>query len=444
MSSKDLFGEEIVEPAPRSGAGGSSARDASGAPRLRTADRRQIELRPFDLESLLPPEHRARTVWSAVERLDLSGFHAAIRARGSEPGRSATDPAILVCLWLFATSEAVGSARELERLCKEHDAYRWICGGVSMNHHTLSDFRVGHGKALDDLMTQVLAVLLRKKLVRLERTAQDGMRIRASAGAASFRREPSLKACLAEAEAQVRRLKAEVASPIPGTRTRQQAAAERAARERKERIEEALAELPKARAVKDKKDQEKARVSTTDAEARVMKMGDGGFRPAYNVQLATDVDSRVVVGVKVTNAGGDAAQMTPMLDDIERRTSTRPVEHLVDGGFVNLEAFTRAADGGTTVFAPVPTPRTEGIDPHAPKPNDSEAVAAWRQRMATPEAKEVYKERAATAETVNADLRVHRGLDRLNVRGIDKVLSVTLWAALSYNILRAVGLAAWS
>lgn len=410
--------------------------DRDGAPRVLTADRRQLQWRPFDLEASLPADHRARSIWSMVEKLDLTLFYEPIAARGSDPGRPAIDPKILVCLWLVATSEGIGSARRLARLCDEHDAYRWICGGVSVNHHTLSDFRVGHAKALDDLMTQVLAVLMKQGLVTLERVAQDGMRVRASAGAASFRREKSLVACLEEARRHVEQAKREGDEPDTQRTARERAATERAVREREERIEKALKELPLARAPKPAKEKDEARVSTTDPEARVMKMGDGGFRPAYNVQLATDTKSRVIVGVSITNAGSDMGQMEPMIEEIVQRTKEMPDEFLVDGGFAKLEAIDNAAGRGITVYAPVPTPRVEGVDPHQPKPKDPEAVAEWRKRMGTDAAKEIYKQRAATAETVNADLRTWRGLDRFTVRGMTKVLSVALWSALTYNLLR--------
>jgi transposase len=410
---------------------------AASPPRLVRANRQQIELRPFDLESLLEPDHRARAIWAMVEGLDLAKFYEPIVARGSEPGRPAIDPKILVALWLYATSEGVGSARELARLCTAHDAYRWLCGGVAVNHHTLSDFRVGHEAALDALLTQVLAAMLHRGLVKLERVAHDGMRVRASAGASSFRREPSLRACLAAAEAQVAHVKQEAEHPVPGRSAREQAAAARAARERAKRVRHALAELPAVQAVKttaEKKAQ--ARVSTTDPEARVMKMGDGGFRPAYNVQLATTTDGRAIVGVQVTNGGSDQGRLEPMVDEIAQRTGTRPAEYLVDGGFVNLESITAAAAQGVTVYAPVPEPRAAGIDRYVPKADDPPAVAAWRERMGTEAAKAIYKDRAATAETTNADCRTHRGLNGFNVRGQAKVLCVALWTAVTYNALR--------
>ncbi len=432
MSNGRLFDEDL---APGSGPVKTREGAVSGAPRLMTADRRQVQMKAVDLESLLPPEHLARVMWAIVEKMDLSAFYDQIAARGSEPGRSTLDPKVLVVLWLYATSQGEGSAREVARLCKQSDPYRWICGGLTPNHHRLSDFRVQNEQAVDDLMTQLLGVMLQQKLVVIKRTAQDGMRVRAHAGAASFRREKSLRACLEKAREHVERVKK--LTDDPSVKAKKRAAQERAAREQQERIERALAELPKARASSSKKPEE-VRASTTDAQARVMKMGDGGFRPAYNVQLSTDTESRVIVGVGVTNAGADAGQLAPMLDEMKERTGTRPKEHLVDGGFVNCDSIAKAANDGITVYAPVPTPRKEGIDPHAPKPDDKPAVASWRERMATDEAKEIYKQRAATAETVNADLKQWRGLTRFSVRGLTKVTTVVLWAALTYNLMRGL------
>lgn len=433
MSTPRLFCESEMIPAPRS----ATAEVTPGAPRLLEADRKQLRLGTIDLEASLAADHRARAMWDAVGQLDLSVYYAAIEARGSSPGRPAIDPKILLSLWLYATSEGVGSARQVARLCERDDAYRWICGGVSVNHHTLSDFRVARQEALDDLLTQVLAVMMRQGLVTLKRVAQDGMRVRASAGAASFRREGSLKDCLKQARAQVERTKAEMERPDVQRSAREQAAAERAVREREERVQRALAELPKAREAKDsEKARENARVSTTDAEARVMKMADGGFRPGYNVQLATDTESRVIVGVTLTNVGSDGSQLEPMLADVERRTGRTPEQYLVDGGFTKLEAIENASERGVEVYAPPPTPRKEGVDPYKAKATDSAAVAQWRERMGTPEAKEIYKHRASTAESVNADLRHWRRLDKLPVRGHRKVLALVLWAALAYNLAR--------
>jgi transposase len=396
-------------------------------------------LRPVDLDALIPADHLARTIWRLVEGLDLSAFLEPIQAREGEPGRDATDPKLLVTLWCYATTQGVGSARELDRLCQAHDAYRWICGGVSLNYHTLSDFRVDHAEAVERLVTEVIGVMIQKGLATVERTAQDGMRVRASAGAASFRREPSLKKCLDVAREQLEQAKK--LAEDPALTAAQAAARERAAREREERIKKALEELPKVReAKKGAEAKEEARASTTDPEARVMKMGDGGFRPAYNVQFATTTKEGVIVGVGVTNVGSDTGQMTPMLDQLEQRTGERPKEHLVDGGFVNLDAIEQAAKAGTTIYAPPMNKKKGEPVRYEPKPGDSPEVAEWRGRMGGTEAKEIYKERAATAELVNAGMRERQGI-KLRVRGLKKVLTVVLWHALAYNLTRWIALA---
>lgn len=430
MSERDLFGETEKPDRP------SKQPDRTGEVRVKQANRQQATMRPEVLDELLPADHRARDIWALVGRLELNGFYEHIQARGSAPGRPATDPKILVALWIYATAEGVGSARALERLCRQHDAYRWICGGVEVNHHTLSDFRVGRGQALDELMTQVLGLLMNEGVITLRRVSQDGTRVRASAGASSFRRKESLKKCLREARKRVKTLKERCdEDDVAPTNARREAAQQRAARERLERIQRALEKLPEAQAAKPAAKKERARVSTTDPDARVMKMGDGGWRPALNVQLAVDTESRMVVGVDVVNQGSDLQQMTPMLDQIERRTGSRPTEILADGGYASLNAIEEAQSRGVTVYAPPMAPRGDR-DPYEPLPKDSPEVAEWRRRMGSAEAKPIYKERAATVETVNGDLRTHRGLRSFGVRGVEKALSVALWAGLTYNLLR--------
>lgn len=414
------------------------------AARLVRPVRNQLSLQPTDLEALVPEDHPVRGIWALVERLDLSAYYEEIESRGSNAGRPATDPAVLLALWLFANAEGVGSARLLERLCERDAPYRWICGGVPVNYHTLSDFRVSHGPKLDALLTQVLAALMNQGVVKLKRVAQDGMKVRASAGAASFRRKASLVRCRGEAAAQIRRLRRELRDDPAASTRRAAVAKERAARARLAAVEAALAEIPvveRQRAERDEKKPTDAkrrgelRVSTTDAESRVMKMADGGFRPAYNVQFATDA-SGFVVGVDVTNNGTDQPHVVPMLDEVERRTGKTPREYLVDGGFVTLENIEAIAERGATAYAPLPKPRNPNIDPHAPKRKDTPVIAAWRRRMGTESAKRIYVQRGVLAERTNADLRVHRGLDRLNVRGLAKVKTVVLLAALAFNVLR--------
>jgi transposase len=413
-----------------------SDRDEAPA-RFETANRNQIELQPCDLEALLPPGHAARLVWRFVDGLDLTALYAAIKAREGGPGRTPIDPKILVALWLYATLDGVGSARELDRLCYAHDAYRWIRGGVSVNYHTLSDFRVAHQAVVNDLLTQSITALLHRGVVTMARVAQDGTRVRGSAGAGSFRRRPTLEEALRAARKQVERTTRQADGP---GLSREAAAEARAARERMARVEEALAQLPQIEAIKQKygKKTSDARVSTTDPDARVMKMADGGYRPAYNVQFATDVDSRTIVGVAVTNEGHDRTALAPMLDQLEQRTGHRPAAHLVDGGFVNKDVITAAATSGVTVYAPLFVRAGRTRDLGAPTPGDSPAVQAWRARMTSDEGQQVYKTRGATAEWVHADGRTHRVLNHIPVRGTKKVFTWALWIALAHNLMRTM------
>jgi transposase len=420
--------------------------------RLLQPNRRQIELRASDLESLLGEDHRARLVWGYVEQQELSSLIEAIKARGSNAGRAAIDPRILFALWLYAVLDGVGSGREVARLTREHDAYRWICGGVSVNYHALNDFRSGNETLMDEVLTANVAALASAGAISLERVAQDGMRVRADAGAASFRRQASLQQHLAEAGELVRQTKQRAKADPAAASRRAQAARQRAAQEREERIRAALEQLPQVQAAKRRNGDkpEDARASTTDADARVMKMGDGGFRPAFNVQLATTCEDQVIVGVEVTNAGSDMAQMAPMVEQVIERTGGTPEQWLVDGGFPaheQIDAVHEQTQGKTEVIAPVPEPRrkpgednTPPPDKHQRKEGDSEPVALWRARMADDEVKQQYKQRAATAECVNALAR-NRGLQRMPVRGLNKVRAVAYLYALAHNLIRMVKIA---
>src|SRR5712692_7062983 len=410
------------------------------AVRLREANRKQLILHPTDLEGLLEAEHPARAIWRVREGLALGRFEESIKAREGSAGRDATDPRILLGLWLYGLSQGVSSARELARLSTLHAAYRWICGGVTVNYHMLSEFRSAQSAALDELMSQVLAVLIHKGLVKLYRVAQDGTRVRANAGTASFHRRRTLEGCLTQARAHVAALAQEAQRELPQASALTRGAP---AREREQRVAQALSELEqlsaaRAQARNHSQRQREARASTTDPQARVMKLADGGFGPAYNLQFATDTESRLIVGVGATNAGNDSQQLEPMQDQLQRRTALLPRQHLVDGGYMNFPSVERAAARGIEVFSPLRENRDFHIDPLLPQPRDSPALAAYRLRMASAEGQAIYKERVATAETINADLKTWRGLDRLLLRGLSKVLTVALWSALTYNLIRAI------
>ncbi len=408
--------------------------------------RHQLQWLPRTLDEALAEDHPARAIWSVLEHMDLSAFYGSIKATLYRPGRSTTDPRVLLAVWLLATVEGIGSARRLDRLCAEHDAYRWLCGGVPINYHMLSDFRGGHPGALDDLLTQIVASLTAAGAVTLERVAQDGMRVRASAGASSFRRHDTLERRLEEARAQVERLAKEREHPDPGVSRRERAARERGARERVERVERALDYLPQAQAAKERQQQTLAtaqrakvtepRVSSTDPEARVMKMPDGGFRPAYNVQLATDQAQGVIVGVSVVREGTDAGQALPMEEQVMERTGQHPQDYLMDGGFATKEAITALEEREVTVYAPVKLPRNKPEEErYQPRYGDTPQVVRWRERMATEEAKAVYRGRGSTAEWANAQVSQH-GVSRFTVRGVAKLTSIMLMVAVAHNLLR--------
>lgn len=415
-----------------------------GKPRLRMAQRQQVIVRTLAIDQMLPHDDEARTVWEFVCQCDLSQLLNEIRAVEGSAGHPPADPRILLALWLLATLRGVGSARELARLCERHLAYQWLCGEVTMNHHTLSDFRVQHAALVDSLLTQSIAVLMQAGAVKLQRVAQDGVRTRASAGKSSLRRRETLERLLAEAGEQVQALKRELEEDPTAANRREMAAKQRAARERIERVQAALVACDQVQAMKDKRGGDSlknpARTSTTDADARNMKMADGGFRPAYNVQFATDTPSQVIVGVDVTTQGTDAGQLAPMVEQIDQRTGVRPKEVLADGGFSTKEDLQKLNDPeqGYKVYAPVKEQekqRAKGQDPFAPRPGESPQLTEWRTRMGTDEAKAIYKERAATAECVNALAR-QRGLQQFHVRGLNKVRTVAVWFALAHNVRR--------
>jgi len=446
----------VGSPDPEAAAPARLGPDRDAPPRLHSPNRQQI-LSPRTIDELLEPDHPARAVWSYVEGLDLTPLYDRIRARGSVAGRSAIDPRLLVALWLYATLAGFSSARELADLCLRHDAFRWLAGGVSVNYHTLADFRTDNREFAETLLKQSVEVLRQQGLIDLDRIAQDGMRVRASAGAASFHRRATLERLLQEARAEIQRLQQERAATAAeptaprGVATerasagaapspQQAAAARRHAEERLERIEQALERMPEMEAKIEPGDDKEARVSTTDPRATVMKMADGGYRPAYNIEYATACRGQVIVGVEVVTQGSDYGQLPPMLDQIENRFGERPKEVLVDGRVANLQEIADVqGEQKCRVYAPVAKPKKEGVDRHEPKATDSEAVAEWRQRMGTPEAKEIYKERGATAECVNAQAR-NRGLLQLTVRGREKVKAIATWFAIVQNMARSFAL----
>lgn len=415
--------------------------------RIKRPERHQIQWRDASLDQLIPKDHRVRAVWGYVDSLDLKPMYRNIQAVQGGPGRDAVDPKILLALWMFATIEGVSSARHLDRLCQRDLPYLWLCGEVGVNYHLLSDFRTAHGPFLDELLTDTIATLLHQQVITLETVAQDGMRVRANAGSGSFRRQKTLLQCRVEAAEQVRKLREERDDDDDhnASNARRTAAESRAAIDRQQRIEAALVNLGELRQQKEKRKKgtgDEARCSTTDPEARKMKMAEGGYRPAYNVQFVTDAQTRMIVAVDVTNNGSDGGQMSPLHENVQQRYGTTPKKYLVDGGFSTIEDVTRVERTGSEVYAPMTYEdriRKRGGDPHARRAGDSDEMYAFRQRMTTDRAKELYKQRPSIAEFPNAECR-NRGLHQFRVRGLAKAKAVSLWHALTFNFMRMLHL----
>jgi transposase len=411
--------------------------------RILEAERHQREMIGRCLDDVLPLGHRARAIWGMIGKMELSALYERIESRHSNAGASAIDPRITLALLVYATSVGEGSSHEIARQCVSDDAYRWLCGGVSVRQRHLSQFRAECGDIFHTLFTNLVAQLLKFGVCSLERVAQDGTRVRVDAGAASFRREESLEELKKVASKHLEDVLKEAADS-KFTKNRKKAI-ERAARDRLERIEKAIEQVVAIKKQGPKKDREgkpvEPRVSSTDPEARVMKMGDGGFRPAANIQFATTADkARIIVGVAVTNSGTDVAQAVPMMEVIENSYGKAPAELLADGGYVSEEVIEKLAEKEIKFYAPIKKAREGHRSNEEPRKKDSKAVAEWRARMQTEEAKVIYRQRAATAEIVHADGKGHRTLARVPLRSIDKAFSCACLFALTHNMLRAISI----
>jgi transposase len=398
--------------------------------RMREPFRGQAVMRFEVPDDVLPPDHRARLLWRMVETLELTAFSAGAKSVDGHAGRPLSSTRMLLTLWLYAISTGIGSAREIERRTRSDDGFRWIVGDETVSHTRLSQFRAGHEAALDRLFTDVLGVLLHKGLVSLDLVAQDGTRLRATASAPSFRREESLQACREQAALHLQAVLAE--ADDPEATSAEKAARLAAARDYQRRVDEALEVVKQLR----EQGHEQPRASTTDAEARVMKMADGGYRPGYNVQMATAGSAmggpRTVVGIRVTNVGSDMGSVTPMVDQIECRTGLLPGTLLADANHAKHDCIRRCAERGVEVLIPVPARSQKAglaadVDP---------AVSSWRERMATDHAKRLLRARGSLCELANAHFKGTQGVRQVRVRGIAKVTCVALLAGLAANLLQ--------
>jgi transposase len=424
----------------------------AGEARVVRPDRSQTRWDFIDLDGLLPSDHRTRVVWSFVETLDLSPLYEAIKSREGESGRPAADPAVLLALWLYATVEGVGSARELARLAERDVAYRWLAGGVPVNHHGLSDFRIGHVDLLDKLLTQSVAALIAEGLVSLSEIAVDGTKVRANASKGSFKSAKKLARLEAAVEARVAALRAEVESDPAASSRRRQAAQETAARSIKERAAKVRAALDKLQAekkerakrhAKDEAKKTEVTASLSDPEARWMRFADGAFRPAYNAQIAATSVDGVIVSIDMTNRRNDAGLAAPMVDDIARRYGKGPERLLVDTHYATCEdivALAKHPARPVTVYAPPPAERDD-VKPATlakrarERAREPDSVKAWRARMESEVGQRIYHLRKRI-ERVNADRKNH-GFGFLPVRGLFKAKAVALLHALAHNLVTA-------
>lgn len=480
-------------------------------PRWEPIDRRQVVLEPLDVEKLIPEEHPARNVWEILGRLDLSRFAEGIKSVAGHAGRNAWEPRLLIAMWLYAYSRGISSAREIERQCEHEPGLRWLTGLKVVNHHTLSDFRVEHGEALQELFVQVLGLLSMEKLITLERVTVDGTKVRARVNKKTFSRAAKIRAHMAAARQQVEQLQREEAEEQKGAR--QAAARRRALRERAERLEEAAREVERLQAGKKWERDKPCQASTTDADAQFMRTSDHGLAPAYNVQVVTDARHKLIVDVEVSQQPSDSAHLLPALDRVKQRLGAYPNEAVADGDYTTREAIVGAAERGVNYYGSfregVAPPLIRGIhadyQPRAfqhdalrdelicpegrrlgrrtvkrrpgggqlhvyaarredcqscskrprctpqntmPKYGrtvsvqiEGEAVALYREKMNTGEAKAIYRQRAPVAEFPNAWLKDKLRWVRLRCRGLVKAQAEALWAALTYNLQRYFKLA---
>jgi len=304
-------------------------------PRLRPINRNQMILHPVDIEYLVPEDHEVRAIWELVGSLDLSCYYDHVESVEGNAGAPAFDPRLLISLWIYAYSKGVSSAREIARLSEYDPAYQWLTGMRPVSYHTLADFRSANN-SLHELFIEVLAMLTKEGLVTMERVMHDGTRITASAGRDTFRKEETIREHLVRASARV--LAMEEASEEEIT-PRIKKARERAVRERKERLSRALDQLEKIRS---QKRSTQTKVSITDPECRIMGQPDGGYAPSYNVQISTDAEEKVIVGVSISQSPADQTLLPSALDEIKKTTGTDPGQLVVDAGFTTRDTIVTA------------------------------------------------------------------------------------------------------
>jgi transposase len=409
--------------------------------------REQMEMQFNYLDMLLPPEHLARSVWEFVEAMDTRPCFAYVNTFVGFDGRSTTNPKILLAVWIYSILDGNSSARKLEILCKNHNAYKWIVGGAPINRTMLADFRSKDSMKFEDLLTNCLAVMVKAGLIKDEDFSQDGTRVKANAGFKSFRREESLQKLKEEIKLYIKELVNEV--PESAYEKREKEKKIRIKTERLKRIEEALNNLEKERIIKkengdknhnspSEEDLKNVRASTTDPYVRKMKMGDSGFRLAYNVQFATGMDSRVIFGVDVVTTldpGTAPIMLAKVHSRLAKLKMSAPKNWVGDAAYSGKEDVNVIAEIFPNCSYYAPPQVCKGVDPKKHRRTDTEAIKKWRDMIDTDETKEIYKKRCSTVEFSNAQVK-NCGLRQFLVRGISKVKGMALLHAIAQNISR--------
>lgn len=457
-------------------------------------NRQQSVLRTVDVEQLIPATHPARLFWDITGKLDLSAYYGAIKSKRGRAGRPTFDPRLLITVWLYAYQRGVGSAREIERMCQSDPGMQWLTGLDTINHHSLSDFRVEHDQALKGLFEQVLGMLLLEKMIRLERVTQDGTKILARVRTNSFRRQGRIREHLEAARKHIEEMGDPCANP-----NRRQSAQRRAAQERANKLAVALEEIGKLQARGNGKEEKGPQISETDPEARFMRTRSHGVVPCYNVQITTDCANGLIVGVETTNAENDARQLLPAMERVEETTGQKPQQAIADGDYTNHENVkamakrnidfygswstkTRKEDGfsrerfhwdaeqnrflcpagkrmqqvagqktdkGTILIYRTAKGEcakcchrtgccgaNQKSERSVSRRVDGAAVAAFKEKMAQAAAKAIYKTRSAIAEFPNLWLKAKFQLRQFRTQGLKKAGIEARWAALAYNLQR--------
>jgi transposase len=426
-----------------------------GKARVVVANRAQLSWDLINPDGWLAADHRARLVVGFVETLDLTVLYDKVEAREGTAGRPAADPAVLFALWLLATMDGVGSARELDRLTSQDLAYRWVACGVPINYHGLAEFRVAHADVLDDLLSKTLAAFMAERLFDADEIVVDGTKIKASAGKSSYKRALRLDEAEAAARARVAALKTEVDADPAASSKRTQAARARGLRQTQERIEKArdkLAEIEAEKAERAKRSpkevagQKEARASLTDPQARRMRCADGAVRASYNVQIAATTDHGFVTAIMATDRRNDSGLVRPMFEESEQRLGRSIKRVLADTGFAQLDdiaALGSRPEAPVGVYIHPPKDRTD-VKPatllvrQREREREPQTIKDWRQRMTTNEAEAIMQKRGRI-ERVNANFK-NRGFGTLLVRGLAKVQAIGLWHALAHNLTIALRL----